>query len=111
MRLIFILLILCGLLIAIQPPFSRARVVGLWSDFKQFEANVARLDDGQAALALGGENPKESFADLLQKLSDLQSSPTVSYLGILVSVLSAFALVLDIRRKRSVGPPTGANTS
>jgi len=109
MRLILVLLMVSGGLIAIQPAFSRARVIALWSDFKAFESRVAARDDGKAILALGGESNAESFEDLLRKLWELRGSTAVPYLGVLVSAFSAFALVLDIRRKKSVEPITGAN--
>jgi len=72
MRLILILLMVTGGVIAIQPAFSRAKVTALWSDFKAFQARVAERPDGKTILALGGESSAESFEDLLRKLFELR---------------------------------------
>jgi hypothetical protein len=108
MRVILITLMVTGGLIVIQPAFSRAKIIALWSDFKAFEARVAERTDGKAILALGGESSAESFEDLLRNLWELRGCTAVPYLGVAVSAVSAVALVLDSRRKKNVEPITGA---
>ena len=109
MRVILILLMVTGGLIAIQPALSRAKVLVLWSDFKAFEARVAERTDGKAILALGGESSAESFEDLLRKLWELRGCTAVPYLGGIVSALSAGALALDLSRKKKVIQPLHPN--
>jgi len=109
MRLILILLMVTGGLIAIQPAFSRAKVIALWSDFKAFEAGAAERPEGKALLALGGESKSETFEDLLRKLWALKVCTAVPYLGVIVSALSASALVVEIKRKRIAEPDAAPN--
>jgi len=111
MRLILILLILAGVLIAIQPAFDRAKITQLISDMKMFEARVSERTDGKDILALGGESRAEHFEDLIQKLYELETRKAAPLLGVTVSLLSAVALALDVAKKRTVEPSDGANAT
>jgi hypothetical protein len=100
MKIVFGLLMILGVLVAVQPAFQAASVVGLWSDFKQFGARVADMENGSVILSLGGEDDSETFEDLLDKLWALKNSSTSGGLGVLIIFLAAFGLVLDIAKEK-----------
>jgi hypothetical protein len=102
MRLILCALMLCGAAIAVQPVFQTARVVALWSDFEAFKGKVAALENGNAALLMGGESDSERFDDLLRKLWALRNDPLPTALGVVVFLLAALGLGLDISRGRGL---------
>ena len=100
MRLIFCILMICGLAVVAQDTFQKAHVVALWSDFLTFESKVKHLENGNAILSMGGEINSETFDDLLGKLLALKNSSFPIVLGFLVFLLSALGLVLDIIKAR-----------
>lgn len=117
MRLLFCILMICGVAVAVQPTLRNTGVVALWSDFKAFEGKVAALEDGEEILSIGGENGSETFADLLRKLWNLHREDNYfsPVLGIFIFFLSAYGLGLEIsregRRSKAVETQEGAGVS
>jgi len=98
---LLILQLLAGLALAfITPAFQQADAVALWSDFKAFEARVRADEAGSRILDFGGENPKEGFEQLLDRLFNLGPSLPSRAIGLLISGSSAVALFLLSRTKR-----------
>jgi hypothetical protein len=100
-RVIFCLLIICGVAVAVQPPLHEAHVVAVWSDFKAFGAKVSALDNADVIWSMGGEDDTENFDDLLDKLWELQSHGKSVMLGFVIFSLSSLGLILDIARGRT----------
>lgn len=102
MKLILIFQLLAGLFLAfIAPAFQRASTTALWSDFKAFEARVRADEAGERVLNYGGENPKESFQQLLKQLWQLPKPMLPRIIGVLISISSGIGLLLLSRSNRA----------
>jgi hypothetical protein len=94
--------LLAGLFLTfVAPAFERASTVALWSDFMAFQARVRADEAGARILSYGGEDPKESFEQLLNRLWQLPNPTFPRVLGILISVSSGCGLFLLSRTKRT----------
>lgn len=86
----------------------------LWSDFKAFESKVAADEAGKRILSYGGENVKDNFGLLLDRLWRLGSNETPFWLGLFIVLLSATGLVLEVRKffkAHNSGPRDQASAS
>jgi len=100
MKIILSIIVLVGLAIATLPVATgNARATALASDFMAFKSRVQNDPAGKKILNYGGENEKESFDILLDRLINLNDSSIATPLGLLASALAGFGLIIDSRRK------------
>ena len=98
MKVLLCLILLAGAFLMFSPIKHSAEKTALWSDFKAFEAEVARDEAGKRILSYGGENGKDNFELLLDRLWRLGSSETPFWLGLFIVLLSATGLVIEMRK-------------
>lgn len=84
---------LAGLSLAFAAPvWEEASVVAVWSDCQAFQGRGA-VDEAEARILNdGGENPNESFEQLLERLRHLLRPTPFPAVGLLISVTSCSAL-------------------
>lgn len=101
MKLILSTIVLLGLATVILPVATgQARAYALASDFMAFQSRVQNDEAGERILNYGGENEKENFDMLLDRLININDSSIATPLGILISALAGFGLIIECKNKK-----------
>ena len=97
-KLLLLLQLLTGLALAtIVPAFQRTQLLALASDFEAFQDRVRSDEAGARILHFGGENPKDSYDQLMKRLWSLQPPNVSIAIGVFISITSCLSLLLHAR--------------
>lgn len=110
MKILLSIIVLLGIATATLPVATgKARAYALASDFMAFKSRVHNDGAGERILKYGGENEKETFDILLDRLITINDSSIATPLGLLLSALAGFGLIIESKRTKKHEPDRAGN--